>query len=75
MREKARWCSAHRRLCGRYTCLCTCSAAPVTFGQNDILQREPLPSMQWRAALRSLLTMLPFHRARRIQPVILAQEI
>ena len=42
MRAKARCCSAHLCLLGRWaagsrhTCLYTCSPAPVTFGQNDI---------------------------------------
>ena len=38
-------------------------------------KRLPRPSMQSCAPLRSLLILLPFHRARHVQPVILAKEI
>ena len=81
MREKGRCCGARSSVSegrsapgGRYACLCTCTPEPVTFGQIDIpsacraRQCSGVP-------LRSLLILLPFHPARRVEPVILAEGI
>ena len=80
MRQKARCCSAHLRLLDHwapdswYSCLYACTPAPATFGQNDI----QAPAFAVNAVVCSTafaMNIIAVSRARRVQPVILAEGI